>query len=229
MIPNIILHNSISLDGSLTNFDVNMELNYQIAGEYKPDAHLIGSNTIKIGIELYGNASPEEKNDFIKPERDSKLPYWVILDTKGKLKNHLHEVRRFEFCKDVIILISKVTPKDYIHYLKERNYDNHVVGSSQDDLEKALELLAKNYNLKTILTDTGKILGNILINRGLVKEISLLIHPVIVGKNAYTIFSNINPNIKLKLLKNEILNEGYIWSVYKFITLYNRKSSTSNR
>ena len=219
MIPNIILHNSISLDGSLTNFEVNMELHYKIAGQFKPDAHLIGSNTIKTGIGSYGNAPQEEENDFIKPERDSNLPYWIILDTKGKLIYHLHEIRRFEFCKDVIILTSKKTPKDYNNYLIERNYDYLVVGKNQVDLENALELIAKNYKIKTVLTDTGRILGNILINRGLVKEISLLIHPVIVGNKAYTIFGDINPNIKLKLKKNEILDDEYIWSIYNVLSL----------
>lgn len=228
MLPNIILHNSISLDGSLSNFEVNMDLHYEIAGKLKPDAHLIGSNTIKTGIELYGDAPPEEENDFKKPKRDRNLPYWVIPDTNGKLKDLLHEVRRFEFCKDVIILISKETPKEYINYLKERNYDIHIIGNNQVDLEKALELLFNYYNVKTLLTDTGKILGNILLNKGLVKEISLLIHPVIVGNKAYTIFSSIDPNIQLKLKTNEILDEGYIWSVYKVISLDNRKSSTSN-
>ena len=37
MIPKIILHNSISLDGSLINFDVDMETHYKIAGSFKPD------------------------------------------------------------------------------------------------------------------------------------------------------------------------------------------------
>ena len=49
MKPKIILHNSISLDGSLTNFEVNMGIHYEIAGGFKPDVHLIGSNTIKKG------------------------------------------------------------------------------------------------------------------------------------------------------------------------------------
>ena len=65
----IILHNSVSLDGSLINFDVNMKLHYQIAGGYEPDAHLIGSNTIIDGIKLYGNPSKEKKEDFIKHYR----------------------------------------------------------------------------------------------------------------------------------------------------------------
>lgn len=215
MIPNIILHNSISLDGSLTNFDVNMELHYQIAGKYKPDAHLIGSKTIKTGIALYGNAPPEEKNDFNKPGRDQNLPYWIIIDTKGTLQGLLHEVRRFEFCKDVIVLISKKTPEDYINYLKERNYDFRIVGKEYVNLKESLELLFNKYSIKNLLTDCGKILGNLLINQGFVKEISLLVHPVIVGYKSYNIFSDINSNIQLKLLKNEILDEGYIWSVYK--------------
>jgi 2,5-diamino-6-(ribosylamino)-4(3H)-pyrimidinone 5'-phosphate reductase len=70
MLPKIIIHNSISIDGSLTNFKPNMNLHYQIAGKYKPDAHLIGSNTIKKGIELYGEDIPqEEKKDCKRKER----------------------------------------------------------------------------------------------------------------------------------------------------------------
>jgi len=70
MLPKVIIHNSISLDGSLANFEVNMGLHYQIAGNFKPDAHFIGSNTIKTGIELYGKESaPEESIDFDKPPK----------------------------------------------------------------------------------------------------------------------------------------------------------------
>jgi len=53
LLPKIILHNSISIDGSLTNFEPNMGLHYQIAGNYKPDIHLIGSNTIKKHLNFY--------------------------------------------------------------------------------------------------------------------------------------------------------------------------------
>jgi 2,5-diamino-6-(ribosylamino)-4(3H)-pyrimidinone 5'-phosphate reductase len=218
MLPYIILHNSISLDGSLLNFDVNMELHYQIAGKYKPDAHLIGSNTIKLGIEMYGDGiPPEEKNDFIKPKRDENLPYWVFPDTRGILHGILHTCRRFEFCKDIIVLISEKTPKKYVDYLKERDYDHYVVGKNHVDLKESLNLLSKDYNVKTILTDTGRILGNILLNQGLVDEISLLIHPVIVGNGAYHIFSDIKPKLKLKLSKSKIFDGGYAWVVYNII------------
>jgi 2,5-diamino-6-(ribosylamino)-4(3H)-pyrimidinone 5'-phosphate reductase len=214
--PKIILHNSISIDGSLTDFEPNMGLHYQIAGNYKPDIHLIGSNTIKKGIELYGDGfSPEEKGDFEKQKRDKNLPYWAIIDTKGDLKGFLHTCRRFEFCKDVIVLASEKTPKTYFSHLKERNYDYHIVGKDHVNLKKALELLSKKYQAKIILADTGRILGNLLLNQGLVSEISLLIHPVIVGHKSYNMFSDIDRNLKLKLLKKEILEKEYIWLVYE--------------
>ena len=216
MLPKVIIHNSVSLDGSLTDFEPNMELHYQIAGKYKPDVHLIGSNTVKVGAELYGEGVPlEEAKDFEKPKRDESLPYWVIPDTKGALEGLLHTCRRFEFCKDVIVLVSEQTPKKYIEHLKERNYGYYVVGEKHVDLEKALELLSAKYGVKKVLADTGKVLSNLLLNQGLASEISLLIHPVIVGNKSYNIFANVSEDVSLKLDKAEILGKGYVWLVYK--------------
>ncbi len=215
MLPKIIIHNSISIDGSLTNFEPNMGLHYKIAASYKPDVNLIGSNTIKKGIEIYGDGIPtEEKKDFQKQKRDKSLPYWVIIDTRGNLKGLLHTCRNFEFCKDVIILVSEKTPKSYLKHLNERNYDFHIVGKNHVNLKKALELLSNKYKAKTILTDTGRILGNLLLNQDFVSEISLLIHPIIVGNKSYNMFSDIKKILKLKLLKKEILEKEYIWLVY---------------
>jgi 2,5-diamino-6-(ribosylamino)-4(3H)-pyrimidinone 5'-phosphate reductase len=219
MLPEIILHNSISLDGSLTGFEPNMELHYKIAGSYKPDVHLIGSNTIKAGIELYGEGVPsEEETDFKKPEREKSLSYWIILDTKGRLKGLLHTCRRFEFCRDVIVLTSETTPKEYIDHLKERNYDYYIVGEKHVNLEKSLELLSLEYKVKRVLTDTGRILGNLLLEQGFASEISLLVHPIIVGKKSYSIFGNINENINLELCEQEFFPRGYMWLIYKIKT-----------
>ena len=214
----IILHNSVSLDGSLTNFDPNMGIHYQIAGKYNADIHLIGSNTVKDGIELFGgDTPPEEKTDFMKPERGDHLPWWVIIDTKGTLMGLLHTCRRFEFCRDVIVLVSEETPTEYLEHLEERNYDYHVVGKKHVDLRKSLELLSENYGVKTVLTDTGRILGNLLLNQGFVKEISLLIHPAIVGKKSYNMFNLANKNTKMKLNKVEKL-DNLVWLVYTLET-----------
>jgi 2,5-diamino-6-(ribosylamino)-4(3H)-pyrimidinone 5'-phosphate reductase len=215
MLPKVIIHNSISLDGSLTGFTPDMALHYQIARSYKPAVHLIGSSTIKVGVELFGNVTPEEATDFEKPKKDKNLPYWVITDTKGILKGLLHTCRRFEFCRDVVVLISEATPNEYIEYLEERKYDYHVVGKERVDLRQALEFLDVEFKAKKVLTDTGRILGNLLLEQDLVDEVSLVVHPFIVGEKSYNIFGNIRKNPTLKLRKHEKLEKGCVWLVYK--------------
>lgn len=80
----LIIHNSISLDGSVTGFMPDMALHYQIANGYKPHAHLIGSETIISGIEMFGEGVPDEvPSDFESPDHDPTLPWWVIVDSGG--------------------------------------------------------------------------------------------------------------------------------------------------
>jgi len=214
MLPKVIVHNSISIDGSLINFEVNMPLHYRIAGNFKADMHLVGSNTAKNGVDLFLKEIPKEtQDDFKKPNKEGIL--WAIPDTAGKMKGLLHILRQSEYCKDVIVLISEKTSKEYISYLKERNYSYHIVGDKKCDLKKALKLLFEKYNSKTILTDTGSILSNLLIKEGLVSEISLLIHPVVVGKKAYNMFTYIDENLKLELTKKESFENGYVWNLYR--------------
>lgn len=216
MKPKVIIHNSISIDGSLSLFEPNMALHYHIAGFFKPDIHLIGSHTIATGIELYGDGvPPEEPSDFTKPKCDNNLPVWVIIDTKGKLEGLLHTCRRFNLCRDVVILVSEATPQRYLRYLDERHYPYHRVGKNSVNLPQALNLLSKKYHAKTILTDTGRILGNLLINQGLVDEISLLVHPVLVGKNSFNMFSDVEKNMTITLLKCQRLKNQYVWFLYK--------------
>jgi len=211
----VIVHNSISLDGSLTGFDANMALHYRIVGSYQPELYLVGSNTIKTGIKMFGGVPPEEEQDFKKPHKAAELSFWVVPDTKGSLKGMLHYCRRYEFCRDVVVLISETTPKDYISYLEKRNYDYYLVGKEQVDLSKALEVLSKKYAVTRIVADTGRILSNLLIEQKLVSQISLLIHPTVVGNKTYAMFSNISKSLNFKLLKKRVFSKGYVWLVYE--------------
>jgi len=74
--------------------------------------------------------------------------------------------------------------------------------------------LKEEFGISKILTDTGRTLGNTLLNMGIVEEISLLIHPIIVGEKCYPIFSEISGNILGKLKKSEKFDNGCVWNVY---------------
>ncbi|MCX6302590.1 MAG: dihydrofolate reductase family protein [Bacteroidia bacterium] len=211
----IIIHNSVSLDNSLTGFMPDMGLHYKIAGDYKPDAHLIGSKTIIKGNEMFGEGIPDElPSDFEQPQRDKFLPWWIIVDSGGRLKGMLHTCRRFEYCRDVVILVSEGTPADYLLHLKERNYNFIIAGKEKVDLVMAVYMLKEKYGITRILTDTGRVLGNVLLNLGIVDEISLLVHPIMVGEKSYPMFSEVTADLKLKLKKSEQFENGCVWMVY---------------
>lgn len=218
MLPEVIIHNEISLDGSIKGFDINMGTYYRIAINYKPDVILVGSLTAKSGI----NKIPrEEKDDFKKPEiaESDKRPYWVIPDSRGILKNMLHIFRRFDYCKDVIVLVSDKTPSAYIKYLKDRKYDFFTSGKNKINYRDALEIMASRYNSKKVLTDSGGKLNSVLLEEGLVSKISIIISPVLVGKRGVCLFRDLelSSKIKLKLLRNEIIDTNYILLVYKVL------------
>ena len=220
-INKVIMHNSVSMDGSFTGFDVNMELHYHVASRYEADANLIGSNTIKTGIEIYGGEiPPENEADFTKSDRDAALPYWIIADTKGITQGLLHTCRSFEFCRDVIVLISQQTGEDYINYLNERHYDYLVCGNEHIDYEKAFSDLSTIYGIKTILVDSGPTLNRVLLVKGLIDEISILVSPVLVGGKSDKLLAHLNTggtNINLEPLTCEDLDNGLVLLRYKVL------------
>ena len=216
MKPYIILHNSITLDGSLTGFMPDMELHYRLAGRYDPEANLIGSETIIAGQEMFGDGIPdEEERDFEVPLRDPGLPWWIVVDSEGRLSGMLHTCRRFEYCKDIIVLVSESTPEGYLKHLEERNYRYIKTGKVKADLRSALSILAEEYGIKKILTDTGQVLGSILINESLVDEISLVVNPLIKGVGSYYIFGGVTSDTRLSLMTEERFENGCIWLTYK--------------
>lgn len=214
--PKVILHDSISLDGSLLGFAVDLATHYQIAGGYAADVHLVGANTVAAGIAMFCPQLPvEEPADFHKPDRDPTLPWWAVVDTTGMLQGRHHVARRTPYCRDVVVLVSRKTPAAYLRHLAERHYDFHVVGEDHVDCARALELLAERYGAKTVLTDTGQILNCALLNRGLVDEISLLVHPVIVGKSRYSLLDGVAGNVRLELAATREFPGGKVWLNYK--------------
>lgn len=213
ILPKVIVHNSVSLDGSLTNFEANLPLHYQIAGGFGADLHLVGSTTARTGMEVFLSGIPEERvTDLRKPDREGML--WAIPDSRGKLQGLLHVFRQSDYCRDVVILVSGTTPGEYIRYLEERRYDHFVVGEDKCDLKRSLELLKETYGADTILTDTGSVLSNLLIRQGLVAEISLLVHPEIVGARSCNMFKHLDGPLDLNLVKKESFEGGYLWLLY---------------
>lgn len=221
MIPKLVIHNSISLDGSTTGFEANLEVHYKILSSYQPDAMIVGSNTAKTGTQFFcEKIPPEEESDFKKPEiqPDDPRAYWLIADSKGILEGLMHVFRRSEYSKDVIVLVSERTPEPYINYLKERNYDFIQTGVDRVNIRQALEIANERYGFELVVSDSGGVLNSILLEHGLVEEISLILTPEITGRTGTNLFRTLDKSgIRLELLKDEIVEKQYVHLVYRVL------------
>ncbi len=224
MFPRVIMFNTISVDGSIKDFELDLGLHYEVAGKIRADAHLIGSDTARTGVSLFTENVPAEgPADFVKPiiKADERRPFWVLSDSKGKLKGLLHVFRKSCYCKDVIVIVTNKTPEDYINYLKERNYNVIVAGDEYVDFRVALERLGMYYNVKTVMTDSGGGLTSTLIKEGLVDELTLLISPVIVGKNSTNLFRYLETKVNLELIRTERIKANHTLAVYRVLANIN--------
>jgi 2,5-diamino-6-(ribosylamino)-4(3H)-pyrimidinone 5'-phosphate reductase len=217
------MFNTVSVDGSIKDFELDIGMHYEIADKFKADAMLIGSDTAKSGIELFTEKIPaEEPADFVKPlvKADEIRPFWVLSDSKGKLRGLLHVFRRSCYCKDVIVLVTNKTPADYINYLKDRNYNIVTAGDEKLDFRAALDKLSMYYNVKSVLTDSGGGLNSTLLKEGLVDEVVLLISPVIVGKAQTNLFRYLDSKVNLELVRGERIR-NHMLIVYRVLTNIN--------
>jgi len=88
------------------------------------------------------------------------------------------------------------------------------------DFEKAYQALTEKYGIRTILVDSGPTLNGVLLDRGLIDEISLLVFPVLVGKRSDKVLAQLNfgkHNVSLRLLEHEYLDKGLVSLRYQVL------------
>jgi 2,5-diamino-6-(ribosylamino)-4(3H)-pyrimidinone 5'-phosphate reductase len=221
MLPKIIIHNAQSVDGRLDWFTPDVGLYYEIATQFKEDATLVGSGTILNPYEEV-EIPDEDESAFERLEKNPEdpRPILVIPDSRGRIRTW-HYLRNLPYWSWWVALISQKTPQDYIDYLKKRHIDYIMVGEDHVDIKAALEELNLRYGVKNIRADSGGTLNGILFREGLVKEVSVLVDPSLVGGttprsifNASDLTST-EDVIKLKLIHFEKMKNDNIWLRYE--------------
>ena len=99
MLPRVILHNAVSLDGRIDWFTPDVGQFYELTSRWKEDATLAGSNTIfKPEEEL----PPEDESAFAPPQKDPNdtRSLLVVPDSRGRVRNW-HVLRTWPYWRDV--------------------------------------------------------------------------------------------------------------------------------
>lgn len=225
MLPYVILYNAVSLDGRITGFNVDVELYYELASKWNIDAVLMGSNTVLTGFNVAPGEIFEETEEAFKPRKkdpEDSRPLLVVPDSKGQIRIW-NELFKMPYLRDIVVLCSKSTPKEYLDFLDKRFIDYIIAGEDQVDLQAALEKLNTEYGVKSVRVDSGGILNGVLLRAGLVDEVHVLFHPELVGGTKPTsIFQapdldSLNQNIKVRLIHIEKLKDDIIWLKYRVL------------
>lgn len=222
MLPRVILHIATSLDGRITNFPADLEVYYSLAATWNPDAILFGSETVLAAVrdDPSLEVPPEHDEMFTPPEgaKDTR-PLLVIADSRGRVRCW-DAIRRRPYMRDLVAFCSSSTPEEYLSYLEDQKIAAIVAGTDRIDMRKALEMLNKKYGVGTVRIDSGGTLNSVLLDAGVVDEVSVLIHPFLAGGRADpTMFDPIKAGfadlqIPLTHIKTEMVGNGLVWARY---------------
>lgn len=218
-LPYVVIHNAVSIDSRLDLANVDVELYYQLISHWNEDLTLAGSRTILMAPD---EIPPEDDSAFEPPVKDpaDRRPLLAVVDSRGAVRVW-HYLRKQPYWRSMMALCSKSTPKEYLDYLEKRHIDYIIAGDDRVDLRAALEELHQSYGVRRIRVDSGGMLNGILLREGLVDEVSLLVHPQLVGGTSPRSFFRApdltSPEgvIAARLESVETLQGGIVWLRYR--------------
>ncbi len=221
MLPRVILHNAVSADSRTEWINPDLDLYYKLAKRWNEDTTMVGSDTI---LNPPGEIPPEDDSAFQPFENnpDDNRPILVVPDSNGRIWTW-HYLKKQPYWKKCVVLCTESTPPNYFDYLKERHIEWIIAGTESVDFSEALEELNVRYNSKIVRVDCGGTLNGILLRASLVNEVSLLIHPLLVGGSGLQTFfrakdlTSAKGLVNLKLIHHEKLNNDIIWIVYEVV------------
>lgn len=222
MLPRVIVHNAISLDGRIDGFPADVGLYYELVGRWKVDAHLAGCDTM-----LQGESEIPDVNDSVieppaPPNPNDTRALLVVPDSRGRLRKW-RGIRQMPFWRGAVALCSRATPQEYLENLVKWHVPYLIAGEDYVDLRAALDLLNLHFNVKAVYVDSGGTLSGVLLRAGLVNEVSVLIHPHLVGGIGPRPFfrppdlGGPKRSIPLRLTHLERMKDDIVWLRYEVI------------
>ena len=223
MLPRVILHSGVSLDGRIDWGQDDMGLYYELAARWNAEAMLSGSNTM-LAAYAGQETPPEADAEASGPKELHPLhvPFLVVVDSRGQIRNW-RVIQREPYWREVVVLCSRTTPPAYLDDLRQCHLGTIVAGEERVDLRAALEELNARYGITKVRVDSGGILSGVLLRAGLVDEVSVLVGPCLVGgtspRSMFVAPDLASPEgvIPLKLIAVEQLRGDFVWLRYEVV------------
>ncbi len=222
MLPHVILHIGMSVDGRI-DWGVGDEgLYYELAARFNADAMLSGSRTALAAYATQDTSHEDEEPIESRELHPLHVRLLAVIDSRGQIRSW-SQIKKEPYWRSAMALCSRSTPQEYLDYLQKRRVEYIVTGEDHVDLRAALEELNARYGVKTVRVDSGGILNGALLRAGLVDEVSVLVGPCLVGgttPRSMFVAPDLTSSegvIPLKLAHVEQMRADTIWLRYEVI------------
>ncbi len=211
MLPYVVVHNAVSVDGRMEWVDVDLELYYSLISTWNEDLTLVGSETF-----VTSDWSSWEHDGSTDPSR----PLLAVVDGRGRFRNWKKAVPS-PYWRAGVALCSKATPQEHLRYLQEKGIEVLVTGQEKVDLREALERLAEEHGVKVVRVDSGGTLNGALLRQGLIDEVSVLVQPQLIGGTSASSLVKADDlpagesPTALELISSRTLDRGTVWLRYR--------------
>jgi 2,5-diamino-6-(ribosylamino)-4(3H)-pyrimidinone 5'-phosphate reductase len=212
MMPKVIIHDAVSLDGRTTGFDVDMGRFYRLVSTWQESVTLAGADTILGAPEGRVREKPTAVAATEPRGRDGK-PLLAVIDSRGRV-GCWGMLRDSGFWRGVLAIGAEQTPVNHVDYLRRCGVEFRSLGRKRVDLRRALIELRRRHRARVVRLESGGRLNRAMLELGLVTEVSLLVHPVIVGGSGPVFAAGGGP-VRLRLVTEQKLAGGLVWLRYR--------------
>jgi 2,5-diamino-6-(ribosylamino)-4(3H)-pyrimidinone 5'-phosphate reductase len=197
--PHVVAQLALSVDGATAGFAVDHARFYALATLWQEDVTLIGADTIL--------AQEEALRSAPHPGPRPAGPLLAVVDSRARVREW-EALRRVGLWSDVLALYADQTPARS----PDSSIAELITGYDRVDLAEALDLLGSRRGAEVVRVESGGTLIAVLLELGLIDELALLVHPVIVGSGRPWTTSRLNLN--LSLANTEEFEGGVVWLRY---------------
>ena len=201
--PDVIAHVAVAIDGASTGFEPRVGPFYELAAaSWSEDVTLVGADTI-----LAQEPTLVARRG---PGPAPNGPLLAVVDSRDRVRQWA-ALRDAGHWSDVIALRCDTSPAT----APERWPRRLVCGGERVDLSRALDELARN-GARIVRVDSGGALLGALLELGLIDELSLLVHPTIVGADAkrWTGTTALTAT-RLELISSDVVDGDLVWLRYR--------------
>jgi 2,5-diamino-6-(ribosylamino)-4(3H)-pyrimidinone 5'-phosphate reductase len=193
----VVAQVAVSLDGVASGFDVDLARFYALASLWQEDVTLDGADTILA----------QESDVLAAPRRGPRPegPLLAVVDSQARVHSW-NSLRDLGYWSDVLALYADQTPPRP----SDATTRELITGYDQVDLAETLAVLGRR-GMQTVRVDSSGALLRACLELDLVDELTLLVHPVLVGSGERWYDTR---RLNLHHVGTEVFKDGVLWMRY---------------